>query len=222
MPHFYSKEKALWVTTNYKVMFSRVRDEPDYLRFSRSKYALHHFHRIINRQENVLLVRNPYDRLLSFYKNKFIQNPKNKSLDYNARFHFHNWYFPDAFISNDDDEITVKNKLASTTFLGFLNQLTILFDQDAHTLPQHFMMKYHLKSGVNLQIPIKFTHIIKIDDRNEMDFFSNLSGIDISKRSNSTRKFIFDNSDNDNKDMYEIINKLYAKDFECFNYPINS
>ena len=222
MPHFFSEERALWITTNYKVMFSRVRSESGYLRFSRQKYALQHFQRKIKRQENILLVRNPYDRLLSFYKDKFIKTPENISLDYYTRFRFHNWYFPDAFISVNDNEDTVKNKLSSATFLDFLNRLTVLFDQNIHTLPQHFITKYHLNGGVNLKIPVNFTQKIKIDDRDEMDLFSNLSGIDISKKINTTSEFILDNSDIDNKNTYEIINKLYIKDFECFNYPIRN
>ena len=75
MIHFFHKKNKILVSTNLKVMYSSLKHTDSLVEIKYKKFL---FLKIINifKVKHYLLVRNPYTRIVSFYKNKFQAIPK--------------------------------------------------------------------------------------------------------------------------------------------------
>ena len=78
MPFFKVKKKKILLVTNFKVMFSSLKRTENFIKLKRAEACL----RIAYTNPLVYFtVRDPYERLASFYRDKFLQHPTNYSLD---------------------------------------------------------------------------------------------------------------------------------------------
>ena len=75
MIHFFHKKNKILVSTNLKVMYSSLKQTDSLVEIKYKKFL---FLKITNifKVKHYLLVRNPYTRIVSFYKNKFQATPK--------------------------------------------------------------------------------------------------------------------------------------------------
>ena len=177
------------------------------------------------RSKFYIMVRNPFDRIVSFYKDKFlnaehlrlwmIQNDKGKWQECTEHF------FPYLDLNMQTDPMVVSKKLMSTKFEKVISILPYVFMRDEHMWPQYHAQKISFsKFGIPLTIPIRFEKIFRIEIKEDLQEFSKIFNLDLTIKINNTKKI---NGDiNWNIHLIEIIEGLYEKDFKYFEYEKKS
>ena len=215
MPHFFNKSKGYYISTNYKVLYSLLSRQPSLqaiehgnLRFSAyaKKYLLS------NRHRWYLIVRNPYDRLESFYKDKFVKTPSHKLLEYDQLQHCQKVFLPYLNIKRGDLPETIREKLLDFSFIQFIRTLPNTYLLNDHLYPQSMKTKLYLKNLKILSIPL--TRIFRMESYEDMNYLQEKLCLDLSKKYNHTD--IFKLANTWNPDLVRIVNRLYKKDFKRF------
>ena len=166
--------------------------------------------------KKIIVVRSPYDRLFSFYKNKLVQNDNNYPtyLDKNKKINASNYSINDLInklknIPNNDLEYHLEKQ---STNLEDINFDKIIKLENLFSLYKYFQ---------SLSIPISGSWFIKLNS------FSGktLELKDISYNNLSVYqwrlKISFPKFENILKpEHYTILNKIYYTDFEKFNYSM--
>ena len=192
MIHFFHKKNKILVSTNLKVMYSSLKQTDSLVEIKYKKFL---FLKIINifKVKHYLLVRNPYTRIVSFYKNKFQAIPKkilNRKL-----FKFEGiekLFFTHLNINSDDTNDVIASKLCSLSFVDFIRLLPQYYQKDYHMHPQSRVFYSKIKPGwfrwflVPLQrYIIKFKiQIIKIEDLEKMNALAKKIDLDMSIKKN--------------------------------------
>jgi hypothetical protein len=215
MPSFINQQETYILVTNFKVMYSTLCRQPS---LSPIPYYIAGCKIFINKikrgkLKTFLLVRNPYDRLVSFYINKFKDD------------HLHrinkNWqhcqliFFPYLNISPQDDETIISDRLTSTSFEEFALLLPEVYDLDRHLHPQYWLV-YRKWKGF---LPLKalFDTILKLE--NDLDRLKNELGLDIDILDNKTRHGAY--QDYFTQRSLDVANELYTRDFDLFGYQMD-
>ncbi len=244
MPHFYCKDKKILITTNFKVMSSSLRYFSNHVCthcieleklfplgiliqlenwlpfFIKKNYVCF--------LEHYLLVRNPYEKIVSFYKDKFLKLYSSDSELQSSQKILLPYLGIDEKI---DSKTQIKDKLINTSFDDFIYMLPKIYNADLHLTPQHWVMYPLLfkttATTKNQNQPIiqprkikrlSFRHIkiLKIENTAEMKIFSAKINFDINIKKYHTQEI---KDPNISSDSIKIINQIYAKDFEIFGYP---
>lgn len=155
------------------------------------------------------LVRCPKKRLISFYKEKFKQYPLRASKDKNNPWqHTQQIFFPLLNIDQKKHSFEfIKNKLLNTSFEDFMNFLPYVYKKDEHVLPQ----SYGVKARTFLFLfNIK---ILKMEEASDLNYLSNIIGLDLSKKHNNT-----DAIQTPVGDLTPELKFIYRHDFILFGY----
>lgn len=217
MPRFYNPDKNYLLVTSFKVMYSTLYHQKNLLELSGKKVALLLLSENLKSKKikKIILVRNPYNRLVSFYSDKFIKHPltsKNKNFD--------GWqpcqkiFFPHLGISSNDNNTVICDKFINTTFEYFIKILPFVFNLEAHLHPQSelfYLKKYFIK------IKLKFDEIIKLENMHK-ELMLNELNIDIGTVKNITSHKAY--NEYFKKPLYQIVNRLYDADFKNFAYKL--
>ncbi len=214
MPSFINVNETFVLVTNFKVMYSTLRSQPnllpipDYIarrKILSSKIRRENF-------KSYLLVRNPYDRLVSFFINKFKDDHLNR-INKNWQ-HCQLIFFPYLNLSPNDDETIIADRLTSTSFEEFALLLPEVYALDLHLHPQSWMVYRKWKGFLPLKIP--FDDILKMES--DLGRLAIELGLDISIFDNPTRHAGY--QDYFTRRSLEAANKLYTRDFELFGYQM--
>ena len=161
---------------------------------------------ITRRVPHFLIVRNPYGRLLSFYKDKFIKNISSATGFQNCQLIF----FP-HLLSEQFEKI--KAGTGTIPFSYFVQILPKVFDQDTHLHPQSWIEYMGPKW---LGIKIHYEKVFDMDkDLEELKSTLNLA---LPKKENSTKEVEFE-AEWTEEDV-KIVTDIYYSDFIRFGYPI--
>lgn len=184
------------IGTNYKVMSTTFHNYNNFKLISETELNINDFIYVLG--------RNPYERVESFYRDKF-----NKSLELNKSNIWHKChkiFFPILGISNKLSKKDKINIFKSITFKEFVIML-----------PEHYYKNTHLyKQATNFK-KYKNVHKLKIESNHDKIFMEKEFKIDTNIILNETDKNI--NTDW-NEESIKIINKLYNQDFIYFNYKM--
>ena len=178
---------------NYKVCYSSF----EYLKSENILYINNNIYdKIFNNIPIYFLVRNPINRLISFYKDKIINEIKiKKKFDQDCHKELLKFYEKDFIIS---DEFNI-NHLINAIKKGYIDN--------------------HTKDQINLFNEVYEIHkniiIIKMEDPDFNNKICNLINIDNLPKMNSTDSIL---NINLNKKQIKKIKKIYIKDFIKFNY----
>lgn len=108
------------------------------------------------------IVRNPFDRIESFYKSKFLKVEENRlwMLEHEKSIEWQKCtepFFPYLGINAAMDPSVISKNLSSVKFKEVTSILPSVFMKNEHMTPQYFASKYTLKKyGLSLDIPINF------------------------------------------------------------------
>ena len=146
------------------------------------------------------LVRNPYERLASFYFDKL-----HKSLDESDYFvRSQRIFFP--VLGVEKASPTEKYQaLKAVDFNKFIGLLPEIYDKNRHLHPQHWVFD-----------KLNIDKFLQIEDQSAQQFMQNELDIDLKIKANVTQK---DNLQW-NSESRRIVNEIYQKDFEKYDYPI--
>lgn len=213
---FFCPDKNCIISTSYKVMYSTLGAQKYFVPNSHPSWAyvwykllLRKF--LLSRTKHIVLVRNPYDRLVSFYFDKFRTHP--------LRFQEQgfNWkddqkrMWPTFGISPAMDDKTISEKMANVSFAQFINELPRLQSTIRHL---HFQINtlYEMHFGVLVRLRVdKLIRMEKLDELREW-------GVDTSIVKNKTKRQPYMHYYN--KTLYRIVNSVYKDDFEQFGYEM--
>ena len=193
MPSFVNHAKKKVIITNYKVMYSMLKQQKEW---KKSKNWLVKW----IPYQKFGLVRNPYERLTSFYFDKL-----RKSLDDTDYFvRSQRIFFPVLEIQN----ASAKEKYAALKaidFNRFVELLPEIYDKNRHLHPQHWVFD-----------KLKIDKFLQIENESAQQYMQNELDIDLRIKANVTQKSKLEW----NSGSIRIVNDIYQKDFETYDYPI--
>ena len=164
-----------------------------------------------------LLVRNPYARIESFFKEKLRKCilKATETPPYQLKLH-QQIFYPFLSLEIGDDVKDIQKRFLELTFDEFVKLLPKVFDKDTHLKPQSQALRTQVKDL--FYIHIKYTKILKIEDRVALEFLKNELALDMEIRINKTTdKFEEIKWD---RELREIVNSIYIEDFKNFGYEL--
>ena len=216
MPIFVNYKKKIFVLTSYKVgqtTLKRLGEEQDlkYLNHKIDFRIYKHFLKHINFKK-YQLIRHPYNRFVSLFKDKFRVQP-NKFQD-----EYCNWqpihYLIMPYLGLDKN---ATNNHISETFLNLnINDFVLLLPKiyllEGHLTPQKHTSS--LKIINSFYLPIRIDKFLKIEENQEG--ISKITGVDFNIKRNVTNSS--DLLTGLNSKSYVILNSIYKRDFTLGNY----
>ena len=194
MPHFYNNKEKYFVSVNFKVMYSSMREQT-HLKKVKS------FRLYFSKKPKYVIGRKPYTRLESFYRDKL-----NKDLDKTSYWlRSQKIFFKPLGIKKSDSIEKKYTSLKKITFPEFIRFLPEVHMNNRHLHPQYIIFK-------KLKVEKKF----KMESKENRDFIETELKLDLSQKVNTTEKAKFDLQWTD--EMYKIVNEVYKEDFDYFNY----
>ena len=212
MPQFYCKEENYYLSTNSKVMWSTLKNQNNLKKIQNANFALCKALEpfgVIRKRKHYLLVRNPYDRLESFFRDKLRKHAvPNRGWQRSQRI-----FFPLLGINKGTPNDDVKEKLMCLSFDTFIKYLPCLYFKDGHLHPQFWVENI----GHRLfKWTITFDKVLKMEQQEDLAFLANNLKIDLQIRYNYTRDI--DIEINWAEKTREIVNSIYHLDFIHYNY----
>ena len=217
MPFFKVRNKKILLITNFKVMFSSFKRTENFIKLKRAEAFL----RISYSKPLVYFtVRDPYERVASFYKDKFQQHPAKYSLGSSFRWETpQKIFFPLLGLNNKTSNEEIREALLGTSFEMFIDMLAQCYHLDEHVNPQHWILNHpQYRFFKNLNVHEKQLSVFKIENLSHMSEFSYLTGFDSNVSMNSTKRLNTDCSMNN--EMLKKINSIYANDFKYYGYKM--
>lgn len=211
--HYYNSKKKFLLSTNFKVWFSTL-EKQRCLRRINTEFVLKNISAPKKTiREHFLLVRNPYERAESFFKDKFRKHPQ--LVDISPH---HNWqncqkiFFP--FINvNETENFEIRDALLSVSFRQFISFLPEVYTFDAHLTPQYLAFFIHHNNHF-FQIP--YNRCLQVEKAENLLFIKRDLSLDITIKENPTDEMEWE-IDWGQREK-ETIKKLYQNDFELFDY----
>lgn len=218
MPYFRVHDSHKLVLTNFKVMFTSFSETPNFTKIKRYKayYLLKNAHTQVH-----FTVRDPYQKAISLYKDKFQFTPLNADLTQPVKWEKpQRIFFPIMGLSTQrDSDQKIQESLMQTPFDEFVQLLSKCYWLDEHTQPQHWIFdhpRYVLFK--KLHVNQKRLTIYKMDEPCELDAFARSTGFNNSKHANSTATI---NTPKDlSPESIRTINKIYEQDFTDYGYKM--
>jgi len=168
-----------------------------------------------------LVVRNPFNRIVSFYKSKFVRAERTRlwMLEKGNG----NWqkctehFFPYLNLTTKTEPCEVSKKLSSTKFEEVISILPNVYKLDGHMIPQCNALKFSFKKyGLRYSIPINYRKTFKIENAQDLKKLEEIFDIDLSIRKNNTDQISEDAKWN--VDSVKIVANVYKTDLKKFNY----
>jgi len=219
MPHFINTSKHYFLSTSYKVLYSLLCSQPALQETNMEIIAQHYLGEqvIPHWQGHFLIVRDPYTRLESFFKDKFRQDPVVTMRAYHELQRCQHFFCAYLQITPTDSPVTIREKLLSLSFDQFVHLLPTVYLQDGHLYPQVWMMTIHFHGA---PIQLHFDRVLKIEAAADMAYLQNGLAIDLSKKVNDTQQVEW--SSPWQPELYAIVNDLYKADFDMFQYEMRT
>lgn len=219
MPIFKKRNNSLYLLTNYKVMYSTLKHQKNIERLvisNKTKYTIILNQWLAKDLKFYLIVRNPYDKIESFFKDKFRQslNHDENNCVWQASQEI---FFPYLDIEESMSPETIKNKFKDTSFSNMIAILPEVYLLDGHLQPQYkeanlviILWKF------TIQVPIRIKKVFKLESLKDLNMLNKIFGIDTNIKVNITsevrEELMWTKQD------LQIVNKLYRKDFKRFKY----
>ena len=167
-----------------------------------------------------LIVRNPFDRVRSFYKSKFLRAEQNRlSMLKRNKGKWQvstEYFFPYLGLDTEMDPTFISARLASTKFDDMISILPEVYMDDGHLSPQCIARRTNGGLGFNVRLPIKFERIFKLENTVDLKEMSDTFGLDISIKLNNTGDL--DDQRPWSSESVKTIRRLYKEDFTSFEY----
>ena len=218
MPYFRVHNSHKLVLTNFKVMFTSFTETSNFTKIKRYNAFL------LAKQSWTQVhftVRDPYQKAISLYKDKFQYTPRNADLTKPVK-----WEKPQRIFFSEmglstkhHSDQKIKETLINTSFDEFIELLDKCYWLDEHTQPQHWILNhprylFFKKLGVTLDQ----LSIYRMDQAKELNAFAESTGFDNSKHANSTAE-ITTPKELSVKSL-KILNTIYKKDFTDYAYEM--
>jgi hypothetical protein len=181
---------------NYKCLFSTFNN--DKLTFIKKERKIENID-LLPIKNFYIIVKNPIKRLISFYKDKILNQVKTlNKLSQNCIQQLLNFY----------DEKFIKSK--KFNFSCLVDAIKKGYRND-HFNPQHILYDDVKKFDTNINI-----EIMKVEDNKFNNNLKNILNIPMNKLINNTNHIIFEEELKEDDIIF--LKKFYKRDYELFNY----
>ena len=233
MAIFVNQTQGYFLLTNFKVMYSTLAAQSNLREIVLRNYLdCIKFKSQQSQKQTIMLVRNPYSKLTSFFEDKFRQHPSMsaaKRIEYSDE---RGWqacqriFFPYLKLETDHD-LAIAERLKNTSFVQFMTWLPSVYQQDEHLLPQVRAIDFSMPllsladdSAIAKTVKINFhlDRIIKFEHL-ERDYMQQELALDLSQIRNENKRHQSWQDYYQFPALIEIVNRLYRDDFIRFDYP---
>jgi hypothetical protein len=219
LPSFIHAHKAFYVSTSFKVMYTTLAKDAG-LAIPRSNRPL-----LVNTWRaalglrslpHYLIVRDPYRRLESFFRDKFRKHPAHSRASCAA-----DWqpcqriFFPLLGVAPGSDGPAIRERLLSLAFPDFVRELARVYRRDHHLLPQ-VDARFVRMRGAALGW-IQPTRILRMESAPDLAFLAELLERDLDTPENATDDVAVECGWN--AELRAIANRIYRWDFRLYRYP---
>lgn len=194
MPHFLNAKAHYFLSLNFKVMYTTMKKQVNLKKVLWIRPLLSSY-------DKYFMVRNPYNRLESFYRDKLGKDANPRKIWLSSQ----KIYFEPLGITDATDEVKMQ-MIKSMTFEQFIR-----------ILPLNYMKNRHLNPQYKIFAGLKPKRILKMENPDDMRFLSETLNLDMDIRANSTGKA--EKNILWNKELADIVNRIYEKDFKLYAYP---
>lgn len=173
-----------------------------------------------------IVVRNPYERIASFYKDKFL-----RAEDYRLWMQDQGmekgWqqstqlFFPFLGLNRHMEPKVISEKLSKVTFEEFMNILPKVYLQDGHLTPQYLAGYFSFRIlgyRVNFKLPLQMERIYQMESASDLKELSEDFQLNLKSKVNSTENIQVPLSWTES--IEAAVERLYAKDFREFGYTL--
>ena len=216
MPRFIDVDRSLLVTTNMKVLYSTLCWQDHLQQLSEARFAREVL--LGGRHRHVMFTRNPYDRLVSAYVDKFQTHPRLLGTrDFSGWQKFQHRFLKRFGMPPEATDEAIRDALLAVDFSRFIEALPALHWRDTHLRPQHFRMSLAIKRTIRL-LPLRIDELIPVEDLDH-DRVRDAYGIELaSVKRNATSHGPAD--DYFTPRLRSVVNRIYRRDFERLGYPM--
>ncbi len=228
MPKFINYSENYLLITSYKVMYSTLKTQETITYASSKEVARFLLSNALKLKKPRIyaLGRNPYNRLVSFYEDKFQRYPE---MSYEKRVdcgHGEAWqkcqkiFFPFLDITPDSNDEDIAQALKAVSFRRFIDLLPDVRDLDPHIQPQRVSLTLKLnyaKTFPEFSKRLRPDSFIQIES-SDVKILTNELKLNLALRKNSTEYKGKSCPEYFDLSLYETVNRLYRSDFELFSY----
>lgn len=194
----------MWSSLKAQRNLKKLKDFPLFLRKIGEPLKL------VPKYEHYLLVRNPYKRLESCFKDKF-----RKNLPVKRGQTIHRLFYPILGISKHDELEKVHKILLAYSFEDFIKELPNVYNKDPHLYPQFWVELLGFKV---FNWRVKYNRIFHLENQKDIQDLEQYFNLNLTKTKNSTEKVKADIIWT--SEMRKIVNTIYKNDFVWYNYRI--
>jgi hypothetical protein len=215
---FKSLIKNSYLATNPKVLGQTLLLQKNLERFISKKRYVHFLQKEISTEfgpKYIMLVRNPYKRVESYFKEKLRQKVKMVFAEkpYGLKRHQEIFYPYIGVKPSDSMEAKVAG-LLNFSFNDFVARIPDVYKREDHLAPQTHNFSRTL---FGIKRTMKMNRCVHVENKEEMEWLANYFELDLSIRANNSSS-----EDNEmiewNDKSIEIVKALYKMDFETFGY----
>lgn len=182
MPTFHHKASNQYVLNSYKVLFSLFADSPAWNLLG--EFSPRIAASIVRRNalfRTTQIVRNPYDRIVSCFKDKFRKQPlriHEQNFEWQA---CHKIMFPFCRISPHDPSHVMAQRFLEMSFPEFLEILPRVYQLEGHFHPQ--VWSSSLSIGKSRRFRLPFVRVIRMEEKESL---AQIPDVNFSVTMNST------------------------------------
>lgn len=207
-------------------MFSTLDHQPNLKRVGKLAFAWASFGRrlALSQLHCSVVVRNPYARVASFYKDKFL-----RAEDYRLWMQDQGmpqgWqqstqlFFPYLGLDTTMDPKIVSERLSAVTFEEFMEILPKVYLRDGHLTPQHLAgsLSFRLLNyRISFRLPLHLEKVYKMESSDHIMSLAADFQLDLKTKVNATDKV--EEYINWSPSVIKTVERLYEMDFERFGY----
>jgi hypothetical protein len=217
MPHFVHDEGGYFLSTSLKAMFSTLKAQARLRPAGRGelwRHALAQRLPLVPVEPHYLIVRDPFARIESFYRDKILQDPSLRGpFGYDDWQHCQRLLFPHIGVTREHAPHEIAARLRALPFERFLDVLPSVYRGDAHLAPQAETRWVRLAGP--LRLALRFERVFRMERPGDLEALAKL-GIDLSTPANSTAEVEF--APRWSPARRALVARLYRGDLESFGY----
>lgn len=214
---FRSKIRNCYLAANPKVLTQTLLRQKNLIRFTSKRRYVHFLLKEVSIEagpEYIMLVRNPFKRVESYFREKLRQKVRLvfDQPPYVLKRH-QTIFYPYLGLTEEDSLQKKHDRLLALDFKSFVRALPDVFAVEDHLAPQ---TRNFSRSILGKSFTMKMNRYVQIERKSEMEDLARYLGLDLSIRLNSSadinEPIVWDD------ESVEIIKRIYEDDFTTFGY----
>ncbi len=218
MPIYFHPTRKYYLLNSLKVMSSTLNRQADLRKAGRLAFVVNNFRKNtpqLSAHPQYLLVRDPYRRVESFFRDKLRRDLKKWVKRKKDLRNCHRIFYRLAGVDAHADTLDeIKEKLHGISFDTFIRNLPRLYLQDGHLYPQHQLVEKKILGLVSLSF--SYDRILQLEVKEDMKYLESELGLQLGRKYNATRKYAEETRWND--ELARIVYGVYEVDFLAFGY----